>query len=408
MGDVWRRDDARGERQRWERAKRPEEMGRPDSIQHDSAVTIGGRSLGRRLDFIARLLFAALLLGVAVSFSLSCRLLGSSDPVPAASGFSLVAGAVSSPDWSDPGELGANELLGFSPAPRRPAAAALGLRVNKESGCAKSLPTGVQAGKTALRSLTSGELKRTYRLHLPTKASTTKPMPIVLNFHGRTATGIDQETYSGLVPISDRETFILVSPDGTGMPLGWSAGATPANAVDDVRFVTDLLDTLERELCIDTARVYATGFSNGAFMSSRLACTMPDRIAAIAVVGGVHYVPEGCPGRLPVLAIHGAQDGVVPMGGGTVRAWRYPGVPAAMDEWSATNGCLATTTNTELAPGVILQVYDSCAAATQLLVIDRAGHVWPGALGTSTAEPAGRVAGAELVWTFLAAAKHPS
>lgn len=287
-------------------------------------------------------------------------------------------------------------------------AAAPALRANKESGCTKSLPAGVQAGKTALRSLTSGDLKRTYRLHLPTKATTTNPMPLVLNFHGRTATGADQETYSGLVPVSDRESFILVSPDGTGTPLGWSAGATPVNAVDDVRFVNDLLDTLERELCIDIGLVYATGFSNGAFMASRLACTMPDRIAAIAVVGGVHFVPEGCPGRLPVLAIHGTQDGIVPMGGGTVRAWRYPGVPAAMDEWSATNGCLATTTNTELAQGVMLQVYDNCAATTQLITVDRAGHVWPGSSGTSAADAAGRIAGAELVWSFLKAAKHPS
>ncbi|MEO8218731.1 MAG: PHB depolymerase family esterase [Acidobacteriota bacterium] len=270
------------------------------------------------------------------------------------------------------------------------------------------MPSGVQAGKTALRSVTSGDLKRTYRLHLPSKATTSTPIPIVLNFHGRTATGIDQEIYSGLVPISDRETFILVSPDGTGTPLGWSAGATPSNTVDDVLFVNDLLNTLERELCIDTARVYATGFSNGAFMASKLACAMPDRIAAIAVVGGIHYGQGGCAGRVPVLAIHGSQDALVPMAGGTVRAWRYPGVPAAMDDWSASNGCLASTTNTELAQGVILQNYDNCAASTQLIVLDRAGHVWPGSAGTSAAEPAGRVAGAELVWSFLAAARHAS
>ncbi len=362
----------------------------------------------RRFDAIARLFFAALLLGGAVAFSLSCSSLGSSEHIPAAVGLSSISEVASSPHWTDPGALGANELMGFSPSPRRLTAGVSALRANKESGCAKSLPSGVQAGKTALRSLTSGNLKRTYRLHLPTKSTTSKPIPIVLNFHGRTATGIDQENYSGLVPISDRETFILVSPDGTGTPLGWSAGATPANTVDDVLFVNDLLDALERELCIDTARVYATGFSNGAFMASKLACAMPDRIAAIAVVGGINYGPAGCAGRVPVLAVHGSQDGIVPMGGGTVRAWRYPGVPAAMDDWSATNGCLATTTNTEIAQGVVLQNYDNCAATTQLIVVDRAGHVWPGSIGTSAAEPAGHVAGSELVWSFLAAARHAS
>lgn len=309
-------------------------------------------------------------------------------------------------DWADPGEVGAVELLGFSPGARRVAAPGIALRTSKESGCNKPLPQGVQAGKTALRSVTSGELKRTYRLHLPQKATTTKRLPVVLNFHGRTATGIDQETYSGLLPISDRETFILVSPDGTGTPLGWSAGATPANAVDDVRFVNDLLDTLERELCVDTARVYATGFSNGAFMSSKLGCAMPDRIAAIAVVGGVHYAPEGCPARVPVLAVHGTQDGIVPMSGGTVRAWRYPGVQSAMAEWAATNGCLASNTATELATGVTLQTYDGCAALTELVVVERAGHVWPGSPGTVSSEPAGSFSGAEMVWAFLAAARR--
>ena len=372
------------------------------------AVTIGRRSLERGLDFIARLVLAVLLLSSAALFSFSFSPLGSSGDVPAEVRSSSVPKAVSSPQSSDPGEPWAGEVVGFSPPPRRAVAAAPTLRPSKENGCAKSLPAGVQVGKTVIRSLTSGELKRTYRLHLPPKATTTKAMPLVLNFHGRTTTGADQEAYSGLVPISDRETFILVSPDGTGTPLGWSAGATPVNAVDDVRFVNDLLDTLQREFCIDTALVYATGFSNGAFMASKLACTLPDRIAAIAVVGGIHYVPEGCPGRVPVLAIHGTQDRVVPMGGGAVRAWHYPGVPAAMDEWSATNGCLATTTNTELAPGVLLQVYDNCATPTQLVTVDRAGHVWPGAPGTSAAEAAGRVAGAELVWSFLRAVRHPS
>lgn len=281
------------------------------------------------------------------------------------------------------------------------------LRVSKDSGCGKSLPQGVQAGKTALRTVSSGDLKRTYRLHLPPQTNAANRIPLVLNFHGRTGTGADQEYYSGFVPLSDRETFILVSPDGTGTPTGWSAGATPAGTVDDVRFVNDLLDTLEREFCIDTARVYATGFSNGAFMSSKLACAIPDRVSAIAVVGGAHYAPEGCPARVPVLAIHGTSDTVVPMDGGIVRTWRYPGAKAALNEWSATNGCLATANETELKPGVILKSFEGCAATTQIVVVDRAGHVWPGSPGTNSTEPAGSFSGAEMIWSFLSAARHP-
>lgn len=353
---------------------------------------------------ITRLLFCVLLLVAAVSLSVTCSPRESA--VRGAAELAPSVAVLGQPVWTDPIDLGAIELLGFGLPPRRESAPLRALRVSKDTGCGKALPQGVQSGKTVLRTLNSGGLKRTYRLHLPSRASTVRPMPVLLNFHGRTSSGADQELYSGLVPISDRETFVLVSPDGTGTPSGWSAGATSGNGVDDVRFVNDLLDTLERELCVDSARVYAAGFSNGAFMTSKLACAIPERITAIAGVGGIDYAAEGCPARVPVLAVHGTNDGVVPMSGGTVRAWRYPGVKAAMVEWSATNGCLPSFTTTELRPGVTLQHYDNCGATTQVVVLAQAGHVWPGSPGTNAADPAGSISGAELIWAFFATAKR--
>ena len=339
--------------------------------------------------------------------TVSCSAFGTSDGAAGASFFARnlrdEANTAITARWHDPGELSATELQGYGPEIRRAPAPARTLRVAKESGCNKSLPSGVQAGKTAIRSVVSADLKRTYRLHIPTRGTNSARLPIVLNFHGRTATGIDQEIMSGLLPISDRETFILVSPDGTGTPLGWTAGAS-TGGVDDVKFVNDLLDTLERDLCVDTGRVFATGFSNGAFLSSRLACSIPDRITAIAAVGGVHYPQEGCPARVPVLAIHGATDSVVPMAGGTVRAWRYPGARAAMKEWAATNGCDETPATLEPLAGVKVISYLGCNAPTQLVTVEGAGHAWPGAPGTVTTDPIGSFSGAEMIWSFLAAA----
>jgi len=287
------------------------------------------------------------------------------------------------------------ELLGFPMDPvRRPAAAAPKHTSGPSAGCSRSVVQG-KPGQTVLRSIVSGGVKRTFRLHLP--ASSGKgPVPLVLNFHGRSATGIDQEIASGLVSVSDREGFVLVSPDGTGTPLGWSAGATAPNRVDDVRFVADLLDQLTSELCIDQARVYATGFSNGAFMTSQLACSMPDRIAAVAAVGGVHY-PGGCGARIPVLAIHGTADDIVPIDGGIVRGWRYAGARVAMYEWAATNGCRPAADALPLAKDVTAAAYVDCAAPTEFVVIDGAGHAWPGAPGTRQES----VSGAALVWNFF-------
>ncbi len=336
---------------------------------------------------------------------MSCSSRGTPDGAPADALYESVAGTVSSPQWHDPRDLGAPELNGYSPAPRRKAAPARTLRTSKESGCNKSLPSGVQAGKTVFRTVNSGELKRSYRLHYPAKMTNAKRMPLLLNFHGRTGTGIDQEYVSGLAALSDRESFILVSPDGTGTPSGWSAGATAPNSVDDVKFVNDLLDTLEREFCVDGTKVYATGFSNGAFMSSKLACLMPERIAAIAAVGGVHYPWEGCNARVPVLAIHGTSDAIVPMNGGSVRQWRYPGAVEAMNEWAANNGCAASSHSVEIAPGAARQIYEGCGASTELVIIEKAGHVWPGAPGLPATNPGATISGAELVWAFLSQAR---
>jgi polyhydroxybutyrate depolymerase len=223
-------------------------------------------------------------------------------------------------------------------------------------------------GTTAVRPLAGG-MSRQYRLHLPPASTNATALPVVLNFHGRYGTAQDQESYSGLLPISDREHFLLVSADGTGDPRGWSAGATPPNGVDDVRFVSDLLDTLGQELCIDPGRVYATGFSNGAFMASRLGCEMSDRLAAIAPVGGVDYPATACGGPMPVLAIHGTADPVVPLPGGQVRRWMYPGARAAMAGWAALNHCAPSLRSMAISETMTWDGYQACGAETAMIVV---------------------------------------
>jgi polyhydroxybutyrate depolymerase len=312
------------------------------------------------------------------------------------------AAAVLSGGGSEAAGFAAPELLGFNLRPTWGAEAApQHLRGSNGGNCASALSSGMTPGKTAIKTITSGGMKRTYRLHLPPQAATAGRMPLVLNFHGRSGTGIDQEITSGLVPISDREGFVLVSPDGTGTPMGWSAGATEPNNVDDVRFVSDILDSLSKELCIDSARVYATGFSNGAFMSSRLACELPDRIAAVAVVGGVDFPSTSCKSTIPVLAIHGTADDVVPIDGGIVRAWYYRGANISIDEWAASNGCRPLTSEVELEPDVTLDGYRDCVAPTLMVRVKGATHVWPGAPGNEPGTPGTKFSAGEMVWKFF-------
>lgn len=279
---------------------------------------------------------------------------------------------------------------------RRSAAPAQGVRLAAQGGCGKAFANGMKAGTSVARVITSGGVRRSYRVHVPAGWANKTAAPLVLNFHGRTASGAEQEALSGLVPLSDRSGFILVSPDGTGTPAGWSAGATPPNAIDDVRFVRDLLDSLGTELCVDTGRVYATGFSNGAFMAARLACELPGRITAIAVVGGLDY-PGGCQARIPVLGIHGSADTVVPIDGGKVRAWHYAGARTAIREWAETNGCAPEPESSMLAAGVTHHVYVGCLVPAEFVVIEGGAHAWPGAA------PADPLSAASLVWEFLSA-----
>jgi polyhydroxybutyrate depolymerase len=248
-------------------------------------------------------------------------------------------------------------------------------------------------------------VERTYRLHLPAGVTNAANLPVVLNFHGLGSNGAEQETYSGLVPLSDREGFVLVSPDGTGGPRGWAFALSGNSPDDDLAFVDDLLATLAADLCIDTSRVYATGMSNGAFFSSLLACLRADRIAAIAPVAGIAWA-EGlpCGGPVPVIAFHGVQDSVVPFYGGEIfGVIPYDGAPLAIAGWAGHNGCAGTAPVQEkLAENVELVRYEECAAATQLIAVTDGGHTWPGAFPLPRLGPTNReVSAAELIWAFF-------
>jgi polyhydroxybutyrate depolymerase len=142
---------------------------------------------------------------------------------------------------------------------------------------------------------------------------------------------------------SDAHGFLLAYPSAdTG---GWNAG-TCCNTADDVTFVSDLVGHLKATYCVDPARTYAVGYSEGGFMAQRLACEMADTFAAIASVAGAPLVPfEQChPKRpIPVLEIHGTLDGIVPFGGFPSA---YPGVydhsldrPGFVDQWRRKNNC---------------------------------------------------------------------
>jgi polyhydroxybutyrate depolymerase len=172
--------------------------------------------------------------------------------------------------------------------------------------------------------------------------------------------------------------MIVAYPEGVG--LSWNAGSccgrAQAEQIDDVRYARDLVRELSRELCIDRNRLYATGMSNGALMSYRLACEASDLFAAVAPVAGVEAVP-GCKPRraVPVLAFHGTGDFLVPWNGG----WFDLGSPReTVRRWSERDRCSGPSQPIYQRGDARCEAAQACAADVILCTIDGGGHTWPG------------------------------
>jgi polyhydroxybutyrate depolymerase len=235
-------------------------------------------------------------------------------------------------------------------------------------------------------------LTRTANVHLPAGWNGQTPRAVVLNFHGRNSTATQQNLLSGMNTLSDRAGFIAVHPQGVSNT--WNAGLCCGEAqtrrIDDVGFVRALLDSLQGSLCIDSKRVYATGLSNGGFISHRLGCELSDRIAAIAPVAGTNLTTPCTPGRaVPVLHVHGTADTIVPYAGiGGIAS-----VDDTMDGWARRNGCAMTKTPLSTRGSAVCEQWTGCrqGARVQLCRVMGGGHQWPGGftipgLGSNTME----------------------
>jgi polyhydroxybutyrate depolymerase len=245
------------------------------------------------------------------------------------------------------------------------------------------------------RSLTVGEQKRTYLVHVPKGYDPKKPAPVVLALHGAAMNGSMMVWFSGLNKKSDEAGFLVVYPNGTGTSpfLTWNAGGfkgkTAGSKADDVAFIGKLLDDLGSVAKVDEKRVYACGMSNGGMMCYRLAAELSDRIAAIAPVAGTIAIDESKPKRpVPVIHFHGSKDNIVPfeMTKGKAPAFmKFKGVEDSIQTWVKLNGCDEKPKTETLSKDgdemkVTRQTYGGGkdGAEVVLVVIEGGGHTWPG------------------------------
>jgi len=228
------------------------------------------------------------------------------------------------------------------------------------------------------------------------------PRPLVLDFHGVDESALLQADTSQFGALGQLDGFVVVTPSGTGDPIHWdTTDHTAANP--DLQFVSALLDHVEATQCIDTSRVYATGFSDGAVMASQLACTMSGRFAAVGAVSGVELHQPCDPTRpVPLIAFHGTADPILYFNGGVDTAALTdllgpdeptspstaatqpprldgPGVPATVRDWALLDGCDPRPIDSRVGSQVIVRRY-SCPSGTDVrfYIVVGGGHEWPG------------------------------
>ena len=287
------------------------------------------------------------------------------------------------------------------------------------------VPSPARAARVAVKTIEVGGLKREYRLYVPD--STKSPAPLIVALHGGGATARGMVGFSRLLPLADRAGFIAAVPAAGSR--NWSEGregdfsGAHRERRDDAGFIVAMVDAIHREHPVDRDRVYATGISNGAFLSHYLAATRAGIFAAIApVVGGMadpfhkSFAPVE---PVSVLVIQGTEDPLVPYGGGAVARGRGKLIPTdeTLRLWATADRCGGepkAETLPDLDPQDRCRVHrftwSGCRGGTELVLLkmEGAGHTWPGGSQYLPKRIIGRVCrdiDASVIWEFFKA--HP-
>jgi polyhydroxybutyrate depolymerase len=233
--------------------------------------------------------------------------------------------------------------------------------------------------------VSSGE-KREYLLYVPNSYDRRRPTPLVISMHGAGLWGAAQKETSQWNELADSQGFIVVYPSGIGGNGVRIWRAEPGDGLmKDVRFISELIDTVKASYNIDSTRIYANGLSNGGGMSFVLSCTLSDRIAAVGMVAAAQTLPwSWCTNQraVPMIAFHGTADPEIPYNGGSswISPRPFPSTPIWAAKWARRNRCEANPVESPVATDVTRRTYTKCAdnAAVVLYTVEGGGHTWPG------------------------------
>ncbi|OHD65713.1 MAG: hypothetical protein A2176_13850 [Spirochaetes bacterium RBG_13_51_14] len=261
--------------------------------------------------------------------------------------------------------------------------------------------TKQRTGGTRKITVDQGGRSRHSLLHIPLQtASCPCPLLIVLHGGGGTPRGMAGLTKNRFNELADIAGFYVAYPEGLKRSWNDFRNDTSSYAhekkIDDVGFISGLIDRLAAEYPIDKGRVFVTGISNGGFMSFRLACELSGKIRGIAAVTATHPVDQekNCAPSRPmnVLIINGTTDPIVHYNGGEVTLMGAGrGSILSTDDtvrfWVRFNRCQGGPETQDLPdrdPRDRTRVrrlsYGPCGAGTRVVLyrVENGGHTWPG------------------------------
>jgi polyhydroxybutyrate depolymerase len=275
------------------------------------------------------------------------------------------------------------------------------------------------------------EIERTYKLHVPPQLDVSRALPLVIMLHGGMGTADGAAAWYGWNEQSDLAGFLVAYPQGVDRT--WNAehccGAARRDGMDDVGFILAVIADIQARAPVDPRRIFATGMSNGAMMSYRLAAERPDIFAAIGPVAGaiggqanasspLQVIPT--PSQpVAVMIFHGMADQNVLYEGGETVSGLTPGridlsVDDAVAFWVQADGAAATPVDSANETGHVLRrahaAADGYGDVVRYAIVGQ-GHAWPGGLAPSVGPipigdpPSQEISATAALWEFFAS--HP-
>ncbi|MDP3275247.1 MAG: hypothetical protein Q8Q09_08645 [Deltaproteobacteria bacterium] len=210
---------------------------------------------------------------------------------------------------------------------------------NRSAGCGR--PSSGALGTFVARSIMVGGMMRDYYVRLPMGYDPNRAYPIVYQFHGCSTAAARQDNN---VPVHNASGANAIIVRGRAAGNCWDAAVMGA----DIPYIDAMIADNERNVCVDTLRRFANGYSSGAFMTHRLGCLRGALFRGVASIAGGQS-GSMCTGNVAAMIIHDMGDTTVNVSASV----------SARDNHVMRNGCNAMAARTPVMP-MPCEAYAGC------------------------------------------------